>query len=233
MALSKLMTVIIMKAIREENRPIDEHTLQVICDTIEDTKSVKIVSAYEDKGNVFGVYINDVYDSLSFQGYGTKNDIVTDIDGHNLFFFELGFMIRAIYKYGSMHIYDILMHDSDIAFAYDNEYQEIIDTIRENPPISQVVTTIISDISTLNQDTDYSNLNRFIDYINVSNLIYDFGFFDEVIDERDFVKAMNGLSKLKQDLLAENFQNVSEKKMNDLNRLFVELSIKIFILDRI
>lgn len=226
------MTAITMKTIKAESRPLDNATLQVICDTIEQTKNVKVLSCYVEHNDVYGVYINDAHNVLSVWER-PADDILTEIDGHHLYFFELGFFIRGIYAYGAVHIYNTLMHPSDIACGYEEEFESILELIRDNPPVLSIARQIRDDIGILDDDVSYDNLNRLIDYINASKSIYDFGTYEMVSDKKGFVKAMNALSKLRQDLRLEDFDKVSEKKMNDIDQLFVNLIVKVFILDRI
>lgn len=221
-----------MKAIKSDARPLDENTLRVICDTVEETRGVRILSCYAEHNDVYGIYINNAYDSLSFLGSANEQDILTEIDGHHLYFFELGFLMKGIYLYGAVHIYNTIMHESDISFDYQEEYQAILDLIRENPPLLQIALSISNDIALLNEDVSYEELNRLLDYINACKTIYDFGTYEMVSDRSGFVKAMNAMSALRQDLKTDDFDKVSEKKMNDINQLFVDLIVKVFILDR-
>ena len=104
-------------AITPKNRKVDLNTLNIVRESFEEQKGIKVLSIYSKDNDIYGVYIAPLNQLLSFIEQPLYS-MSTDIDGHNIFMMELGSLLHLIYHNGSIQMYQWLMHKSDINISY-------------------------------------------------------------------------------------------------------------------
>ena len=108
--------------------------LQTIKDTLEQTQNITVLSIYEENNVVFGIYVNDVRDSLSFLNVPPVH-LETIVLGIHIEFFELGAVLHHIYLTGAFKFVEILT-TSDKNIAPDDDLMTLVDFLLEKLPFN-------------------------------------------------------------------------------------------------
>lgn len=209
------------------NRPITKTTLNIVKESFEEQKGIKILSLYEKDNDIYGVYINPLQESLSFLTIPLTN-MSTDIDGHNIFLMELGVLLHLIYHNGSMQMYNWLINKSLINLP-NKLFDDLIDKCVTNPPLELSSFQLIKWIEELND----GNLN--MSTIDLIKMVQYFDKIDpldidvEVSDSEPYMK--NQLNEVRQILKTRKYKKISEKIMNEIDYLFVKLQIDLYMTD--
>lgn len=207
------------------NKVIDDKTLKIISESIQDGKNITILSCYEQDGNIYGIFINSLHDYISFVKK-PEFSITTQVDDYNIIFIELGAILYYIYNLGSSSFYNLLVNAKS-----DNEmFNNIIDFVVDNPPIEKFVgqlKNMIYELGTL--EPNWQIIQNTIVEIESFDKIYHI--LDEKIniiddDDNSLIKFKvyidNVASKL--DVITSN--KISEKKITELDNMFTQLCIK-------
>lgn len=209
------------------NKPITTQTLNIVKDGFEEEKNVKVLSIYEEDDAIYGVYITPITEALSFLKNPLYN-MSTDIDGHDIYMLELGTLLIASYKHGSMKMYNILTHESDLNI--ENElFDNLVNNCIDNPPLVSSIFHIINHIKKMNEGTLHIPISDLVelvqDFMVVAPLDID------VSDKSSETVMKNNLNMVKQILMQKTYPKVSEKKLNDIDNLFIYLQLDLYITD--
>lgn len=211
--------------IKNPNRPIDDETLQVIKETLEEQNNIKVLSIYEKNNNICGIFLHSLHNYLTFL-IRPDSDITATIDGHDFMFIELGTLLGFIYYFGSPSYYKFL---TDAAIM-DKDFNDILFFTQEHPPMISFISMIKRKISQVNNDD--------IDIINIKSLLNDIEVFDSMCkiidepfhlnedDENYMIKLKVYLDNIESKLSTLRFSKISEKDINKLDKMFTELCIK-------
>ena len=210
------------------NRKLDNNILTVIKDTLEDSKQITILNIFIEDDDVYGVYLNSLEHSLSFLQV-PEFTIHTEIDGHYITFIELGFLLRSIYNEGTLSLYNWLLHPADIECVTCPLYNDILELVQDNPPLNLTKMVII------NQFDDVINSNDKQKILELVQQLYDLraiNYFDmeldnQIDDMNDMIRIKNQLNAAKQTLQNIKYDKISEKKIHDINNLYISLQRKI------
>ena len=205
--------------------------LLTIKDTLEDVQKIKVLSMSVEDNTVFGVYINDIRDSLSFLTL-PKNHFETTIDNININFFELGSVLHIIYFNGALKFLDILYPDSKI-IEHNSEYIDLCNLVLENIPFNIAK---LKYIEAFNQEFDYGTdvekvlmLMEIANDFNLTLLMWhkenmnNFVYVNEINNENDFILAYNSLNGFKEWLQGQNFAKISEKNLNCIDQKYINI----------
>lgn len=205
-----------------------------IKNTLEDMKDITTLSLNVDEHNkiIFGIYVNDIRNSLSFLSLPEEH-IETTIDGINIQFFELGAVLHNIYFTGALSFIDIL-YPSDEIMKPSEEYFNLCAEIAEHLPFHIAKFNYIQSIQNFRYEDDNEQvlilteiMRSFVASLK-HNSDYDPGeytYIKTIKTESDFVSACNELSKFQQWLNGVNFKKVSEKDLNRINDLYMDIQI--------
>ena len=181
--------------------------LQTVKDTLEQTKNIKVLSLFYEDNTIFGVYIVDVRESLSFLHLPLFH-IETDVMGINIQFFELGAVLHHIYDKGALKFVDILT-SSDENIKPDVNLLTLNDFVLQHLPFNIAK---VNYIQALNKDFNYSNKNEvaylydilliFVRYLNKYSEYKIQNDYQKIIieNESDFVSVCNNLYSFRQEL---------------------------------
>lgn len=207
------------------NKDIDNDILKIVQEEFERQKKVKILSIYGYGNDIYGVYIAPLSQTLSFYDMPLTT-MSTDIDGHDIHLIELGLMLQLIYQKGSIQMYDWLLHESDIKI--DNKiYDSLIDRCYNNPPLHINQIYLIDWTSHMNDGT--------LD-MDVKKLFYLYQLFDKyysigIVDSDNEVDMKNQINKASQKLKSEEFRKISEFVVYEIDKLFIQLQLDLYITD--
>ena len=126
--------------------------IETIKKTLEQTKNITILSLNVEDNILFGIYIADVRDSLSFLSL-PESHFETTISDINIQFFELGTVLHNIYFNGALNFIDILYPDDEI-MTPNSHYINLCDLIVENLPFNIAK---LNYINATNQNFDYES----------------------------------------------------------------------------
>lgn len=207
--------------------------LLVIKDTLEDAQNIKVLSLNVEDNIVFGVYVNDVRDSLSFLSL-PKNNFETVINGINIQFFELGTVLYNIYFNGALKFLDILYPSSEI-IERNSQYINLCDFVCENIPFNVAKLKYLNALNNnFDYGTDIEKVQMLMDVANELNIMFlvwhsdnmdNFLYVQKIENESDFVDAYNSLNSFKEWLQDQKFEKISEKNINAINDMYVEIQI--------
>lgn len=213
---------------------MNKDVLFTIKNTLEDTINIKVLSLHKRDNIVFGIYVNDIIDSLSFLSLPQEH-IETNIDGVEIQFYELGAILHNIYFNGAISFLDILLPNDDIMKGSD-KYMDLCNLVTENLPFNIAK---LKYIESLNENFVYSDDIEKVEMLMyimrdfILNLISfsdespsDFVYVDKINDAVDFLSACNALEDFKQWLEVHNFKKISEKKINDINKIYFDLQME-------
>jgi len=205
--------------------------LLTIKDTLEDVQKIKVLSMSVKDNTVFGIYINNIKDSLSFLTL-PKNHFETTIDNININFFELGSVLHTIYFNGALNFLDILYPDDKI-IEHNSEYIDLCNLVLENVPFNIAKLKYIEAFSQeFNYETDVEKILMLMEIANDFNLtllmwhkenMNNFIYMDEINNENDFILAHNSLNGFKEWLQGQNFAKISEKNLNCIDQKYINI----------
>ena len=209
------------------NRKIDKTTLHIVKESFEEQKNISILSLYEKDNDIYGIYINDPHETLSFTQVALT-DMRTDIDGHNIFMFELGLLLTLIYKNGSAQMFNILTRPSAIDCESDS-FLELMRICINNPPLNLSSFHIIKWIDELNSGT--LNMST-IDLIDMVKEFYEIDRLDiDVGDESSESIMKNNLNLIKQELMEKKYDKITEAVISSIDKIFVQLQLDLYMTD--
>lgn len=211
------------------NRPINDSILEVIKDTLEESKGIKILNIFVEDNDVYGIYVNSLQDSLSFLKIPNLS-INTDIDGHYITFVELGFLLRSIYYEGALSLYNWLLRNPDIVCDTNSIYNDLIQCVKDNPPLYLAKSVIINCFDDIIDSKDKKEVLEFVQKLKDFNIFdsFDVSIDSNIENDNDMIRVKNQLSYFKQELQGKEYKKISEKKINDINDLYVSLQIFIY-----
>ena len=209
------------------NRKIDITTLRIVKDSFEEQKNVVILSLYEKDNDIYGVYINDPHEILSFNQVALT-DMRTDIDGHNIFMFELGLLLTLIYKNGSAQMFNILTRPSAIDCENDL-FLKLMSICINNPPLNLSSFHLTKWIDDLNSGNLKMSINDLIDMVNEFAQIEQLDV--DVSDKSSESIMKNNLNLVKQELMTKKYDKITEATISKIDKLFIQLQIDLYITD--
>lgn len=205
--------------------------LLTIKDTLEDVQKIKVLSMSVEGNTVFGIYINNIRDSLSFLTL-PKNHFETTIDNININFFELGSVLHTIYFNGALNFLDILYPDDKI-IEHNSEYIDLCNLVLENVPFNIAKLKYIEAFNQeFNYGTDVEKILMLMEIANDLNLtllmwhkenMNNFVYVNEINNENDFILAYNSLNGFKEWLQGQNFAKISEKNLNCIDQKYINI----------
>lgn len=211
------------------NKPLNLTTLQIVKEGFEEQKNVHVVSIYEWDNDIYGIYINNPIDSLSFSNTPLTN-MHTDIDGHNIFMMELGLLLILIYQNGSMQMFNLLHGGNNIKINdTSDDFAELMQISYDNPPLQLSSFHLINWIDELNN----GNLNMStIDLIEmVENFIEIEPLNVDVSDKSNESVMKNNLNLVRQELKSKNYKKITESVISKMDKLFIKLQIDLYMTD--
>ena len=209
--------------------------LLTIKKTLEDIQNITVLSMNVVDNTVFGVYIREVRDNLSFLIF-PKNHLETTIDGINIQFFELGAVLHNIYYNGALNFLDILYPDTNIMKG-NFHYINLCNLIFENIPFNIAKLKYIEASNQKFSDHYQDDIEKTLMLMDIANELNNFlalwgdsyfdsfVYVDEVKDKKDFVAACNSLDEFRQWLQNQSFTKISEKDMNRIDQMYINLQI--------
>jgi hypothetical protein len=209
--------------------------LLTIKETLEDAQNITVLSMNVEGNTVFGVYIREVRDNLSFLML-PKNHFETTVDGINIQFFELGTVLHNIYYNGALKFLDILYPDTDIMKG-NSHYINLCNLIFENIPFNIAKLKYIEASNQKFSDNYKDDIERTLMLMDIANelniflalwgdtYLDPFVYVNEVKDKKDFVAACNSLDEFRQWLQNQTFAKISEKNMNRIDQMYINLQI--------
>lgn len=207
--------------------------LLTIKETLEDAQDITVLSMNVIDNVVFGVYISEVRDNLSFLSLPKKH-FETTIDGINIQFFELGAVLHNIYFNGALKFIDILYPDIDIIEA-NSYYITLCDFVVDNIPFNIAKLKYIEAVSKeFDYGTDTEQVSMLMDVALEldTNLVTWYGkhmdnflYVKDVETENDFIKAYNSLNGFKQWLQNEKFTKISQNNMSRIDEMYINIQL--------
>ena len=219
---------------------IMNRVLNVVKKTFEKTKDIKIFTLYEEGNNIYGIYCNSIEDILRFSSIPDIS-FETDLEGYNIFLFELGNVLYNIYNNASSSLFfvDVLLHSNELEND-DEFYQEIINFVSENIPFNLVKAWLVEHIDQL-LDEDNTQLlvskNQFLMnvmhiaqlFIYRANIKFDVNFVEDYLflkdDESLRIEIYTRLEEFKQILLSKTYDKISEGDIAILDNCFINFQL--------
>ena len=206
--------------------------LNVVKKTFEKTKNIKFFTLYAEKNNIYGIYCNNIDDILRFSSVPDIS-FTTDLEGYNIFLFELGNVLYNIYNNASSSLFfvNILLHENYLKI--DEDYQEIINFVGNNIPLFLIKGWLIENIDEVieqetltTEDTLLMNVMHVAQlFIEYSDIVFDVNFLEDFLGENDTkdlrIKINNCLSEFKQLLLEKHYSKISEGDIAILDQDFI------------
>ena len=209
------------------NRPIDNTTLRIVKKSFEEQKNIQVLSIYQHNNDIYGVYINNPYDSLSFLNIALT-DMSTDIDGHNIFMMELGSILHFIYKNGSTQMFNWLTHPSAIDCSIDLFY-DLLSICSSNPPLNLSSFHLINWIDRLNNGDLNMSANDLM--VMVENFMMIEPLDIDISDKSNEAVMKNTLNMVRQELKGKTYKKVSEATINRIDQLFIQMQLDLYMTD--
>ena len=202
---------------------IDKKIFNIVKEGFEEQKGIKVLSIYEWNNDIYGVYINNPIDSLSFIKAPLYN-MHTDIEGHNIFMMELGELLYFSYDKASIQMYNWLINPSEIKSDSEEIFNELINICKSNPPLQLSSFHLIKWIDSLNDgDINYS-ANDLIDMVEHFMTIEPLDI--DVSDKSSEVIIKNNLNKVKQLLMEKKYDKIDELTIHQIDKLYVKLQME-------
>lgn len=202
---------------------IDKKIFNIVKEGFEEQKGIKVLSIYEWNNDIYGVYINNPIDSLSFIKAPLYN-MHTDIEGHNIFMMELGELLYFSYDKASIQMYNWLINSSEIKSDSEEIFNELINICKSNPPLQLSSFHLIKWIDSLNDgDINYS-ANDLIDMVEHFMTIEPLDI--DVSDKSSEVIIKNNLNKVKQLLMEKKYDKIDELTIHQIDKLYVKLQME-------
>ena len=210
------------------NRKLDNNILTVIKDTLEESKQITVLNIFIEDDDVYGVYLNPLEHSLSFLQV-PEFTIHTEIDGHYITFIELGFLLRSIYNECTLSLYNWLLHPADIECTTYPLYNDILELVQNNPPLNLTKMVIINQFDDVINSNDKQKILELVQQLYDLRAIdyFDMEFDNQIDDMNDMIRIKNQLNAAKQTLQNIKYDKISEKKIHDINNLYILLQRKI------
>ena len=209
------------------NRPISKTTLNIVKDGFEEEKNVKVLSIFERNNDIYGIYVVRITDALSFLKDPLYN-MRTDIDGHNIYMIELGTLLIASYRHGSIKMYNWLIHDSNIKIR-NKLFDELISNCIDNPPLNLASFRLIKSIDDMNKGCLPERVSDLVElveeFMEIDQLDID------VSDKSSTIVMHNNLNLVRQELKGRNYKKINESFMNLIDDLFIDLQLDLYITD--
>lgn len=207
------------------NKKVDKTTLQIVKESFEEQKNIRILSIFEKDNDIYGTYVVPISQSLSFVEQPLCN-MSTDIDGHNIFMMEIGTLLHLSYRNGSMQMYQWLCHPSNIIIV--NQYfDKLIEKCEACPPYNLASFHLINWIDKLNNNDLNMSVTDLVDMVKIfiesEPLDID---FDES-DNEAYLK--NQLNVVKQMLQSKNYKKITEAEIYEIDRRFIDLQINLLM----
>lgn len=206
---------------------IDKNTLNIVRESFEEQKDIKVLSLYAKDNDIYGVYTYPLPQLLSFieQPLYTMH---TDIDGHNIFMVELGTLLHLAYHNGSIQMYDWIVHKSDIDINYSH-FDQLLEYCNDNPPYELVKFNLTKWIDELNDGN--LNMSTF-DLVDMVKIFMENESLDIDFNDNDSeVTLRNKLNKVSQELKSKKYDKISERTMRLIDKEFIYLQIDLYITD--
>lgn len=209
------------------NKKVDINTLNIVRESFEEQKDIKVLSLYSKDNNIHGIYISPLSQLLSFIEQPLYS-MSTDIDGHNIFMMELGSLLHLIYHNGSIQMYQWLMHKSDININYYH-FDQLLEYCEVNPPYELVKFHLIKWIDKLNDGN--LNMSTF-DLVDMVKIFMENEPLDVDFDDNDSeIVLKNKLNKASQELRSKKYNKISEMTIRLIDKEFVNLQISLYMND--
>jgi hypothetical protein len=208
---------------------IDKKIFQIVKEGFEEQKGIQVLSIYEWNDDIYGVYINNPIDSLSFIKAPLYN-MHTDIDGHNIFMMELGELLYLAYDKASIQMYNWLINPSEIVSDNDEIFKKLIDICKSNPPLQLSSFQLIKWIDRLNDDDINYSASDLIDMVQHFMTIEQLDI--DVSDKSSESIMKNNLNEVKQLLMEKKYDKIDELTIYEIDKLYVKLQMKTIIYDR-
>lgn len=202
---------------------IDKKIFNIIKEGFEEQKNIKVLSIYEWNNDIYGVYINNPIDSLSF----IKTPLYsmhTDIENHNIFMMELGELLYFIYDKASVQMYNWLINPSALENDVDEVFKQLINICINNPPLQLSSFQLIKWIDKLNDDDINYSANDLIDMVEHFMTIDPLDI--DVSDKSNEVVIKNNLNKVKQLLIEKEYKKIDELTIHQIDKLYVKLQME-------
>lgn len=213
--------------ITPKNRKVDLNTLNIVRESFEEQKDIKVLSLYTKDNDIYGVYISSLPQLLSFIEQPLYS-MSTDIDGHNIFMMELGSLLYLIYHNGAIQMYQWLIHKSDIDINYSH-FDQLLEYCEPNPPYDLAKFHLIKWIDELNDGN--LNMSTF-DLVDMVKIFMEDEPLDVDFDDNDNeIILKNKLNEVSQELKSKKYDKISERTMRLIDREFVNLQISLYISD--
>lgn len=219
---------------------IMNRVLNVVKKTFEKTKDIKIFTLYEEGNNIYGIYCNSIEDILRFSSIPDIS-FETDLEGYNIFLFELGNVLYNIYNNASSSLFfvDVLLHSNELKND-DEFYQEIINFVDENIPFNLVKAWLVEHIDQLLNEDDTQLLvseDQFLMnvmhiaqlFIYRANIKFDVNFVEDYLflEDNKLLRAeiYTKLEEFKQILLSKTYDKISEGDIAILDNCFINFQL--------
>ena len=211
------------------NKPVDKTTLQIVKESFEEQKNVQVLSIYNWGNDIYGVYINTPYESLSFVQRPLTN-MTTDIDGHNIFMMELGLLLLIIYQNGSVQMFNFLHGGGSMKIIDASDtFEELMQLSYDNPPLQ------LSSFQLINWIDELNNNNLKMSTIDLIEMVENFMEIEpldvDVSDKSSESLMKNNLNLVKQELKTRNFKKITEATISKIDKLFVKLQLDLYMTD--
>lgn len=205
--------------------------VKTIKETLEESNNITILALNEIDNVLFGVYINDVKEKISFLSE-PKVHFETTIDNINLQFFELGALLYNIYFHGALKFIDILCSDNDL-LEPNQYYVTLCNFVLENIPFNvaklKYITAVDEDFKYPHDNDKVLMLTQVMRDFRLTLLLNDdfteFKYVKSIDNKNDFILACNELNEFKNELQAKTFSKISEKNMHRLDDMYTNLQI--------
>lgn len=202
---------------------IDNRVFTIVKEGFEEQKNVQVLSIFEKDGDIYGIYINNPIDSLSFIKAPLYN-MKTDIEGHNIFMMELGELLYLVYDKASMQMYNWLITPSKIKNDDNKNFKKLIEICVSNPPLQLASFQLIKWIDRLNDgDINYSS-NDLIDMVEYFMTIEPLDI--DVSDKSNETIIKNNLNQVKQLLIEKKYDKIDELTIHQIDTLYVGLQLQ-------
>lgn len=209
------------------NKKVDKTILRIVKESFEKQKNIRILSLYVKDNDIYGIYVNGPNESLSFTQVA-PTDMRTDIDGHNIFMFELGLLLTLIYKNGSAQMFNILTYPSAID-CESNLFLKLMSICINNPPLNLSSFHLIKWIDELNSGNLNMSTNDLIDMVEEFNQIEQLDV--DVSDTSSESIMKNNLNLVKQELMSKKYDKITEATIARIDKIFVQLQLNLYTTD--
>lgn len=204
--------------------------LQIVKDSFEEQKGIKVLSLHFQKreNTIYGIYILPLEQSLSFIEEPLL-DMQTDIDGHQVIMQELGQMLLYSYHLGNVRDYTVLVSGFLGLDINNDKYDELMTLCRKNVPLQRITANFLDWIE-LTDTISTVRIQTFLklcqEYCRYDELEYEWLIegFDDAYIQQQFKNVADQLRHKKH-------KKISELVMYQINQLYIQLQIDLYITD--